>query len=121
MKSERIARDLVAVAAWFTLALVVFMVVEAFIPSILEALNAVTPGSVSYLLIKVLTVVVMVILLGGWGATVWHAAVNPAFKSAGQRAAVIGMILFANALSPFFYYFGYLCWAARPTRSPAAV
>ncbi len=121
MKSERIARDLVAVAAWFTLALVVFAVTEAFIPSILEAVNAVTPGSVSYLLIKVLTVVVMVILLGGWGATVWHAAVNPAFKSTGQRIAVVGLILFANALSPFFYYFGYLCWAARPTRSPAAV
>jgi len=51
MKSERIARDLVAVAAWFSLALVVFAVIEAFIPSSLEALNAVPPASGHSLLI----------------------------------------------------------------------
>ena len=121
MSSERSARRIVAGAAWSTLTLFMFTLISTGIPAIGEALAAPTPGSVGDFAIKGLTLAVAIVLLSGWAAAIWHAAVHPGFRSAGQRAAVIAMLFVANAASPFFYYFGYLFWISPNVHSPAAV
>ena len=119
MTPEGIARRVVAAAAWFMLGLLVFAFISASIPGIGAALE--TPGSVGIVAIKGLTLVIGIVLLTGWGAAIWHAAVNPGFRSAGQRAVVIALIVVGTPASLFFYYFGYLLWASPNVHSRAAV
>lgn len=120
MSAEQIARRFLAIAAWWSLSMFVFMFISLAIPGFRDALDSPTPGSGGYLTIKMLTAATFIVLIGGWLATIWHAAVNPSFRSAGQRAAVIVMIIFGSVISPFIYYFGYLYWASRRADSTAA-
>jgi hypothetical protein len=120
MSSERISRRFVTIAAWWTFSMIVFGFISLAVPGVRQGLASPTPGSAGYTIIKMLTAATGIVLIGGWIATIWHAALNPSFRSVGQRAAVLAMIVLRSAISPFIYYFGYLRWALPRVDSTAA-
>jgi hypothetical protein len=120
MTSEQVSRRILIVAAWWMLSMIVLAFLSLAIPAVSQFLAAPAPGSVAYLVTKLLTAATGIVLIGGWFATIWHAAVNPLLQSVGQRAVVIVLIVLGSAISPFVYYFAYLRWALRRAHAVAA-
>jgi len=117
---EKILPQFVALAAWSSLALVAVGFTASAIPVIRDFLASSQPGSAGYITTKTIMIVLVIVLIPGWIATLWHVAENPGLR-AGQRAVVIVAVVFGSLASAFFYYFTYLYWARKKASPPAAV
>ena len=112
VRSQVISRHILAFAAWTILALVAVGFI-ALIPTIDTYFTMAAPGSLGDVISKAGGALVGLALLAAWGAALWHASVYSGFRSEGQKATILALLILGNALAAVVYYFAYVHWLPK--------